>query len=212
MSHQTANILASRHNAVYDWFFNRYIQFILKKDFESINVVGEWNSNNESSMVIGNHVSWWDGFWAYYLNKRFLKKRFHVMMLEDQLKSRPFFCRIGAFSIKPGRRSVMDSLNYAVEKLKDHNNLVLFYPQGRIASSFAGVLPFNKGLDYVVKKAGNKQIQFYAAFTDYLSNRKPTLTIYLKNHVLESISSQIIESAYRYFYNESLQKQSLITV
>ncbi|MCA1745521.1 MAG: hypothetical protein LC643_07450 [Bacteroidales bacterium] len=95
-------MIKARHSRMYDVFFNWYLHRILKKDFSRIDVVGSWPVHGQSVLVIGNHVSWWDGFWVYYLNKRFLKKKLHVMMLESQLKHRRFLTRIGAFSIEPG--------------------------------------------------------------------------------------------------------------
>ena len=50
--------------------FNWYLDAILKKDFSRIDVVGEWLVDEGSYLLIGNYVSWWDGFWVYYLNKK----------------------------------------------------------------------------------------------------------------------------------------------
>ncbi|MDG5799941.1 lysophospholipid acyltransferase family protein [Marinilabiliaceae bacterium ANBcel2] len=196
------------HHWFYDTFFNFYIHRILKKDFHAINIFGEWDVPDESSnLVIGNHVSWWDGFWVYCLNKRFLKKRFHVMMLQEQLNDRKFLRRIGAFSIYPGTRSVLESLNYTVEKLKEPGNIVLMYPQGKIASFSAGVLPFQPGVEHVIKKSGVEKVLFYAAFVDFFEQRKPTLNIYLSDISTNKDKPLQVEDQFRDFYEDSLKKQ-----
>lgn len=201
-------MIPARHHPLIDRLFNWYLHNILKKDFYGIEVIGQWPDNLAGNLVIGNHVSWWDGFWAYYLNKRFLKKRLYVMMLEEQLKPRRFLTRIGGFSINPGNKSVIESIDYAAEKLKQSGNLVVMYPQGRIASFSAGVLQFQKGVEKVVKKSGIQQILFYTALTDYFSQRKPTLTFYLGVHTLNDASTQSIEQAYRLFYQNAVEQQA----
>jgi hypothetical protein len=201
-------MIKARHHSLYDCFFNRYIHHILKKDFHHINVVGEWPIDKNSQLIIGNHVSWWDGFWAYYLNKRFLNKHFYAMMLETQLKPRLFLSRIGGFSINPGNRSVVESLNYAVNVLQHPSNVVVMYPQGRIASFSAGVLPFQKGVNEIVWKSQLNQVLFYVALVDYFSERKPTLTFHLGSY---NVNSDVnLETAFRLFYDSAVLKQTLV--
>ncbi|ASB49846.1 lysophospholipid acyltransferase family protein [Alkalitalea saponilacus] len=197
------------HHWLYDTFFNFYIHRILKKDFHSINIYGEWDAAGDNSqLIIGNHVSWWDGFWVYYLNKRLLKKQFHAMMLEEELKARRFLSKIGCFSVHPGKRSVVESLNYAVELLQEPGNLVLLYPQGRIASFSAGVLPFEPGIEYIAKKSGIKQVLFYVALVDYFSNRKPVLSLYLGKGEWNESTETSIENQFAEFYSDAKLKQS----
>lgn len=204
-------MIQARHHKIYDFFFDHYIHHILKKDFHHIDVVGQWPVDNDSYLIIGNHVSWWDGFWVYYLNKRFLKRQFYTMMLEEQLSSRMFLSRIGGFSVNPGHRSVIDSLNYAVTKLTQPGNLVVMYPQGRIASFSAGVLPFQKGVDYIIKKAQLKKVLFYVALVDYFSERKPTLTFYIGSYVLNHDFDESIENLFRLFYEDAVKKQARVS-
>ncbi len=201
-------MIEARHNKLYDAFFNWYLHSILKKDFSRIDVVGKWPTHELSDLVIGNHVSWWDGFWVYYLNKRFLKKQLYVMMLESQLRDRRFLTRIGAFSIEPGSRDMVHSLNYTARLLQESGHLVVMYPQGEIASLSAGVLPFKNGVAQVIKKAGLQQVLFYVALLDYFSERKPALTLYLGNALVEGCSAEDLQAAYEKFYHQSLFLQS----
>lgn len=201
-------MIPANHHKGYDAFFNWYIHRILKKDFHQIEIHGSWPVGSTSELVIGNHVSWWDGFWVYYLNRRFLNKQLFVMMLEEQLAPRRFLSRIGGFSINPRHRSVVGSLDYAVSKLTSPGNLVVMYPQGQIASNSAGVLPFQKGFNRVVEKAGLKRVLFYVALIDYFSNRKPTLYFYLGHFDREDPNGTETEMAYHTFYSEAVALQA----
>jgi len=193
---------------MYDLFFNWYLHAILKKDFSRIDIVGEWLVDKDSCLLIGNHVSWWDGFWVYYLNKRFLHKKLYVMMLESQLKKNSFLSRIGAFSIKPGSRAMVFSLDYASSLLKENGNLVVMYPQGEIASFSAGVLPFKSGLSKIINNSGLKKVMFYVALVDYFSERKPVLTLYLGSSNVERLSTGDVQRLFDDFYKQALELQS----
>jgi len=77
-----------------------------------------------------NHSSWWDSLILFYLNQEKLKLDAIAMMAENGLKRFPFFRKIGAFSVNPdSRKSLMTSLNYASDQLKNNKHLFLF-PQG----------------------------------------------------------------------------------
>lgn len=201
-------MIEARHNKVYDVFFNWYLHAILKKDFNRIDVVGQWPVHEQSDLVIGNHVSWWDGFWVYYLNRRFLNKQLYVMMLEEQLKQHRFLKRIGAFSIEPGSRDMVYSLNYAARLLKQPGHLVVMYPQGEMASLSAGVLPFKNGIARVIRKSGIQQVLFYVAQVDYFSERKPALTLYLGSSSVKDGSAGDLQKAYEDFYKQCLKLQT----
>jgi 1-acyl-sn-glycerol-3-phosphate acyltransferase len=201
-------MIEARHSRMYDVFFNWYLHSLFRKDFSRVDVVGRWPVHEQSDLVIGNHVSWWDGFWVYYLNKRFLKKKLHVMMLESQLKHRRFLTRIGAFSIEPGSRDMVHSLNYSAHLLQQPGHLVVMYPQGEIASLSAGVLPFKNGVVQVIKKASIQQVLFYVALLDYFSHRKPVLTLYLGTVSVEGCTTNDLQKAYEQFYKQSLLLQA----
>jgi 1-acyl-sn-glycerol-3-phosphate acyltransferase len=195
----------------YKGFFDRYILYILKKDFKKIEIEGTWPKSDKATLMIGNHISWWDGFWVLYLNNRLLKKRLHVMMLEEQLKNYRFLNKIGGFSINPGTRSVMESLNYATELLSDSKNLLLVYPQGKLLSMHQPKNNFEPGIERILKNCNSSQILFYAAFTDYFSERKPTLFFYLKEVEFNRFSTAELNGLYQQFYNESLSNHQLKT-
>ena len=104
------------------------------------------------------------------------------MMMEGELKKRISLNKVGVYSVKKGSRSLIDSLNYTLELLKDPKNLVVIFPAGRIQSIYTDHIPFASGVGRVLKKAGDIQILFQAAFVDYSSNRKPTVELFIQEY------------------------------
>jgi len=196
-------MIEANHLWLWQWLFSHYLNCILKRDFQKIVINGSWTNNKESYLLIGNHISWWDGFWALYLNNNLLKKKIYVMMLEEQLKSRKLLSRLGAFSIQPGTRSVLKSLDYAAQKLRGTGNLVVIYPQGKISPITANHPHFFSGIEKILNPSSGNEVLFYAVFVDYFSNRKPSLYFYLGEAAIENNKSEELEEKYYQFYEES---------
>lgn len=172
-------------------------------------MTGEVTTTEMPVLLIGNHFSWWDGFVACYLNRRLFRKKFHVMMLEEQLRPRIFLSRAGAYSIRKNSRSMIESVNYTVELLHDKNNLVVMYPQGEFSSIYSQKVSFEKGISTVAGKLKNGfRLFFYAALIDYFASRKPTLYLYVKEFSPEeALTASSLESAYHSFYSACIEQQ-----
>ncbi len=131
------------------------------------------------------------------------------MMLEEQLRKRLFFRSLGAFSINPGSRSAIESLNYAGEVLESNKNLLILFPQGKIHSLYTSEIDFQKGWFRIIKNAVNPvQIIFLANLTDYFSYRKPSLVTYLEEYTkTENFVLDEIAARYNDFYQKCLDHQ-----
>jgi 1-acyl-sn-glycerol-3-phosphate acyltransferase len=185
----------------------------MKKDFADVKMMGEWkNDETKASLIIGNHVSWWDGFWLLYPNQKFLGKNLHVMILEEQLKKNKILSKVGAYSVDPGSRSVVESLNYTIDLLNDANNAVVIYPQGKFSSFVVQNFYFKPGIEKVLKKCQPVQILFYTAFVDYFSNRKPTVYLYLGEIEFQRYGLEELSAKYRSFYMQSLNQHAKLDV
>jgi len=117
--------------------FNPYEDLLLKKNFSRFFLTDEipYINPDKGLIITPNHISWWDGFFIDYVSRKFISRKFYILMLEEQLKKYPFFRRTGAFSIIPGSvKSIRETFNYAAEIVKDPGNLLVFYPQGEIES------------------------------------------------------------------------------
>ncbi|MFP3861072.1 MAG: lysophospholipid acyltransferase family protein [Bacteroidales bacterium] len=195
-------MIKAKHHSWYERFFRFYSRFMLSNHFRRIIINGSYTEKNRPVMLIGNHFSWWDGFIANYLNMVVFKKRFHIMMLEEQLKPRMFLNKAGAYSIKKNTRDVVNTLNYTVELMKDKNNIVVMYPQGSIQSVYHYPLEFEKGVEAILNRSQEVDVYFLVALVDYFSHRKPALTLGIKEYPFEKpVSTLTIQEA----YNEYMQ-------
>lgn len=191
------------HEKLLDWFLDREFE----KNFSTVNFIHETKIDfSQALLIIGNHSTWWDGFLIWQMNRQVLKKKFHLMMLESQLKKFWFFQKIGCFSIDPGNRSVVESLKYAAQILENKQNIVAFYPQGQLHSIFDENILFNKGIEVILKNNAETDVLFYALFVDYSSNSKPYLNVFLKViHHPNQFNYKQLENIYKLFYAESKQ-------
>lgn len=179
-----------------------------KIDFREVNYHGEPEDKGLPILMIGNHFSWWDGFFALNINQRNFHRKFHIMMLEEQLQQRMMLNKTGAFSIKKGSRSMVESLNYASELLEDKANMVVLFPQGSFQSIYDRPLIFEKGWFRIIEKASQPfQVIFFHALIDYFSHRKPTLHFYLYSHDHTGDDHDSFEAAFNTYYLQSLEKQ-----
>jgi 1-acyl-sn-glycerol-3-phosphate acyltransferase len=181
-----------------------------KSHFRSVKIYGKFTDENLPVLMIGNHFSWWDGFIANILNNRVLRRRFHVMMLEEQLRDRLFLNKAGAYSINPGSQSsVKESLDYTVELLKSSENLVVFYPQGKFQSISDHPVRFEKGAGHLLNRLkGGVHLVFYAALLDYFEHRKPSLNIYFTQVEAKLNRNDFnLENEYNLFLAECIKQQ-----
>ncbi len=195
-------------------FFSWYIGRIIKRDFSSFEFNKVHFDSDKAILLLSNHSSWWDGFFIFYLNKLYFKKKFHVLVLEDNARKVWFLKYLGAFSIQKNAKSLIESLEFAGELLDDPNNLLLVFPQGALHSSYVKSVEFEKGITRIIQASKrNFTYVFSAILTDYFNKRKPSLKIFLHNWSgLEYASLQLIKKAYNQHYEESLNQQSTIKV
>ncbi|PKP08951.1 MAG: hypothetical protein CVU09_13475 [Bacteroidetes bacterium HGW-Bacteroidetes-4] len=203
-------MLAPKHSAWRIKLLNWYTRQAIKRHFTEVKLIGEILNPNRALLVIGNHTSWWDGFWMLYLNNNKTHKKFHVMMLEKELEKRKFFNYCGAYSINPGHISVRKSLNTTLELLADNKNMVVFFPEGKINSSTNVPKKFQPGIGSVLKQnPGKAQLLFTVFLTDYFSQQKPTLFIYFKEVPFHEVATvELLEQQYNVFYNSCINKQN----
>ncbi len=125
-------------------------------------------------IVTPNHVSWWDGFWALEINRRFWKRKFYIMMLEEQLRQYPLFAKAGAFSIDPfNPKNIFRSLNYLAEVSAVPGTLAVFFPQGKIVPDVAPV-QLKLGLTKLKPHIPTFLYPYYTCVHGF-NRRKPTI-------------------------------------
>lgn len=190
-------------------FFTWYIGVILKKDFSKFSFNRVSFDGERSVLLLANHFSWWDGFMIFWINKLHFRKRFHVMVSEENYEQVWFLKYLGAFPVWRQPKRMVESLEYAGRLLDDPANLVLIFPQGKLHSNHVRDVTFEKGLINIINSS-NKRFQyvFSASFVDYFEKRKPSAVCYLQNwEGAEFTSLQLIKSAYNKHYENSRQEQ-----
>lgn len=205
-------MIKAKHFWINQLFFKNYFRYLIWKDFHKMVVHDNYKEKNLPLLLICNHFSWWDGFFAYELNRRIFKRTFYLMMLEDQLNKYSFFRRLGAFSINPGNRSVINSLKYAGNQLKKSDNMLILFPQGQIQSQYASNIYFKKGWFKMLKNIDNDvHILFLANLTDYFSHRKPSLHIYMEDYPdTNGFNFDELSLKYNDFYKKCVNRQTEI--
>jgi len=199
-------MIKARHVPFHVWFFDVYSRWMIKRHFRTMEIHGQPAEEDKAIMIIGNHFSWWDGFFIVEVNRRLWKKRFHVMMLEYQLEKRKFLNKAGAFSIRKGSRSLIPSLQYAGQVLSDKDNLMLMFPQGKIQTHHKCSFTFEKGVETILKNTDDPpQVIFSAVLVDYFSEKKPRLDVYLEKACLnKKTSTQELEQKYNDFFRRKI--------
>ena len=201
-------ILKAKHNFIIYPFFKWYAGFIIKRHNSTVKITGDFKDRNLPVLLISNHISWWDGFWAMYINQKVLHRKFHFMMLEEQLRKYWFFNFTGGFSVNKSTKSIVDTLNYTSGLLKDKENMVLIFPQGEIQSLHNQNLQFEKGVERILKNKENAvQVIFLVNLVDYFSNPKPGIYFHIREYVNGAFDLKSIQQNYTKFYAESVDKQ-----
>jgi 1-acyl-sn-glycerol-3-phosphate acyltransferase len=199
-------------NRLINWFFHNYILRIVKSNFREVNYNEVEIDKGRSVLLLANHFSWWDGFLMYYINQQVLKKRFHVMVIEETVQKVSFFKYVGAFSVSKNSRDMLASLDYAAKLLNDPENMVLIFPQGKLYSNFTDEVKFEKGLSKIIDAATGKfQTVMAATFIENLQYKKPAVSVYLKA-ISEINVLGDAQTAYQQHYDSAKHQQNKITV
>lgn len=200
-------MIKGRHHWFLYPFFVWYGWMRMKQHFKKIHLSGTVSETGFPVLVIANHFSWWDGFFIASLNRKKFHKKFHVMMLEDQLKKNWFFQHTGAFSVRKNSKSIIESLTYVAELLKTPNNLVTYFPQGKFESVNQEKLHFEKGVEWLLKNLKNEvQVIFVANQIDYFESAKPYLFMHFETYDYRGKNLREIENDFNVFYRISSLK------
>lgn len=200
-------IKASHHKIIYP-LFKRLAVFLIKRSFKSATINGDFHDTGTPVLVIANHIGWWDGFWIMLLNLRILKRKFHFMMLEEQLKKHWYFQYTGGYSVRKKSRSVLESIDYTVSLLNDRANMVLMFPQGEIHSIYCDSFRFGKGIERIISRCHPEvQVLFVANTIDYFSEAKPALFINIESKSVKELQGRDLNQEYVRFYAQVMEKQ-----
>ena len=202
-------MIKAKHNKLYIWFFRNYFGLLSLIHFRKMSVVTDVNLTEDRSVLLfQNHFSWWDGYWSYELSRKIFRRKFHVMMLEEQLRKHMFLNQCGVFSIKKNNRDFLDSLQYASGILSNPKNLVAIYPTGELLTQHQQIMQFQKGIDRIIAgETDHFEIVLAVFLVDYFGFARPEIRIYLENYSGDR-TVEAIEKAYHSFYQTCVTKQT----
>jgi 1-acyl-sn-glycerol-3-phosphate acyltransferase len=204
-------IVKAKHNFLLYSFFTGYARWKIKRNFTSVRIIGDVERSDLPVLLLSNHISWWDGFWAMYLNLNIFRRRFYFMMLEKELRKYWFFNYTGGFSVRKKSKSILETLTYTESLLGDKKNLVLIFPHGGIQSMHQQNFQFEKGVERIIRNlAGNIHIVFMASLVDYFSNSKPSVYIHIRGFSDNDFTIENIQGRYNEFYRQCVEKQTQI--
>ncbi len=163
---------------------------------------------NRSVLLLQNHFSWWDGYWSYLLCRNVFHRKFHVMMLEEQLQKHPFLNKCGVFSIQKKNRDSLKSIQYASGLLADPKNLVAIYPAGELMTQHQQTVHFQKGIERILSDENAVfDMVLAVVLVDYFGFARPEIRIYLDNYSgVRTVDA--LEKAYHLFYQSCIANQS----
>lgn len=200
----------SKHNIIYQKFFDFYGNYQISKHFHNHYIIGSYVENNRPLLYISNHYSWWDGFWINKLNQNIFQRNMYFLMLESQLNKHSYFYKTGGIPINKSSRSLINSLNFAAEKLGSPHNALLIFPQGKIETLYKFKLTFEKGVYKILKdKYENIDVILICNLIEYSSNPKPTLFTYYKQIIIGESEVGQIEDIYNDFYLSCLSSERI---
>jgi 1-acyl-sn-glycerol-3-phosphate acyltransferase len=200
-------ILKAKHHFFLYPFFKVYTLWKIGRNFREVRISGQIDDKGLPVLLLSNHLSWWDGFWAAYLNQKVFKRKFHFMILEEQLRKYGFFNKIGGYSVRKNSRTVIESINYTCSLLEKPENIVLLFPQGEIESLYTSKIQFEKGIERILKEIKNDiHIVFQVNLVDYFSFAKPTLFLYFEEYQNQGMSVDELQQSYNAFFQRCIKE------
>lgn len=202
-------MIKARHNPLSFWFFRSFFALRGKLHFRKMTVISKVTIPDEQSvLLLQNHFSWWDGYWSYWLSRTIFRRKFHVMMDEQNLKQRMFLNRVGVFSVQKNRRDLVESLHYSAEILKDPGNLLTIYPTGAMLTQHQQNMVFQKGVSRILSGGiANVAVVFAVFLVDYFGYARPEIRVYLEKYEGER-TAEALQTAYFAFYQRCIEKQT----
>ena len=199
-------MLQSRKSTFIFKLYSWYLSNIINRDFSGFTFNDPNIKEDEAVLLLANHFSWWDGFLMFHINKKLFKKKFHVLVTDEDYYKHPFLKYMGAFAADKKGKDTLETLIHAGKLLDDPANLVLIFPQGRLYASSVPSVSFEKGIMQVFNASAKKfQIVFSATSMNH-AKRKPQLKTDLQVwNAEEYLSLQLLKSEYNKHYQAAMR-------
>lgn len=172
-------MIPTRKKEFWSAVYIRYVRWWISRNFKEVKIMPFEPRASHSVLMLCNHFSWWDGFIANWTAVYNLKRRYHVMMQQDQFLQRSYLRYIGAYSIKKGSRELLESLTYSARLLDDARNMIVIFPQGELYSNHETHIHVEKGVYKLIEQIkGPCQVVYHCILIDYFESLKPRAYIH----------------------------------
>ena len=161
--------------------FNHYLSWNFKRNFENIYslVLSSLESIKTPLLFVSNHVSWWDGFFLFEIQRQVRPKaKIYTVALEKTCSENRILPRMGVLPIQPGNPGSVKSLLNYLRTLRAENLpeelVVSFFPQGKITPSFSSDLGFQRGVEQVISALTPVTVVPIGIHIEPMTGKKPT--------------------------------------
>jgi 1-acyl-sn-glycerol-3-phosphate acyltransferase len=150
-------VLYAHHHPLAKQVFVPYLRHLFRKHTHGVFVLNAIPDIPDHIPIIlaPNHSLWWDGFIVYMLNHVHYQRKFHVMMLEEQLHRYWFFQHVGAYSIRQeSPRSIVETMRYTQTLLQQTPApLITIFPQGEQLPTRIRPLHCKRGIEMLTQSS-----------------------------------------------------------
>lgn len=149
------------------------------------------------TIFYANHVSWWDGYMAFFLFDERWHTEGYLMMEEPQLRRYRFFQRCGCFSVdRHDGREAMRSVGYAANLLRSRpGRMVWIFPQGEIQPNDQRPLVTYTGAAHIARRAGRVRCVPVALRFEFFGEQRPEALIRLgAPHIIEHPDVKVLHA------------------
>jgi 1-acyl-sn-glycerol-3-phosphate acyltransferase len=197
----------------------RFLAWIFSWRFNKMKIEEVAIKRDHSYILMCNHFSFWDGFWASYICLKSIYrqepniKNIYVMVLEKQMQQNKWLTRLGCFSVAPGTDTVNESIEYIAELLNDPGNIFLMFPQGKLESNHVRHIQVQPGIIAIVRRiTGNCQMLWSSNFVEYFESLKPSIYFHMLDcGTTRDFNYRELAAKINVHHQEAIQKQYRFT-
>jgi hypothetical protein len=180
-------LIPADRNDLWAKLIDPYIFGQIERNFFSVKIRNKYlyylGNPNYAKLLYGLHHCFYDGQTAYYFCRKIFNANFY-MMIED-LHRLPILSKIGGFSVeKDTPQNSLRSINYAANLLKNKDNVLWIFPQGRVFPPDSKPLEFKNGLAYLAHKAKKVNVIPVAVKYTFIRKHKPEIFIELGSPIV----------------------------
>ena len=190
------SFIPAKESPLFIKIFGTYTNILFRRRFDERHINIRYSpAPDRKTIYFMNHHSWWDGMIPLYLNHNYFRQNARGMMEGKQLRKYSFFSKIGVFSIDlDDRRSILQSLRYAVDSMERPFSSLYIFPQGKIEPFTPDRFEFKKGLGWLAKKIPEADLVPIGIYIHTMSSDKPELHITVGNsiHVDRTLTAEEI--------------------